>query len=142
MSKRVSLKTLDVAEYFLYKAKLEGLEINYLKLQSLTYFAKVWFTNSVKNEFSLEKEYIDGLFSEKIIMRTDNIKIESIYNQYKKYGYNSIKNNIKDIPENIKENNEIIPYLNTIWSAYKNYSPKSLEKLITNDKNWKKTIRP
>lgn len=84
-----TLKGIDIAKYILSKVKCTQ-----LKLQKLVYFCFADYLCSTDKE----------LFTDKIYAFQFGPVIESVYEKYKKYGYNDIKEETGDInSDNISE---------------------------------------
>jgi len=114
---------LDIAKYFIWKAKSEGKAISNKKLQKLLYYSQAW------------SMVFDGkpLFKEDIEAWIHGPAIKPVYDKYKKFGFNSIDEKISDaeikgIPS--------LELLDSIWTTYGNYDAGYLEQLSHSEEPW------
>jgi len=120
-------KTLQVANYFIYKNKIDPKQLTNKKLQKLLYYSQAW--NLVINN--------EKLFDDKIEAWIHGPSIPSIYLEFKKFGYNEIKLDIEksdfsDITEQEKN------VLDSVWNVYGKYDANYLEFLTHNEAPWQK----
>lgn len=123
-------RAIDVARYFINKSnntvnedKVES--ITNLKLQKLLYYAQ---------GFHLALNNGASLFPEEIQAWVHGPVVPIIYHNYKSYSYNNID---ETYPSNdIDLTNEEILLLEDIWSIFKEFSGKELERLTHNETPW------
>ena len=117
--------TLQVAKYFIDKANKEKKPITNKKLQKLVYYAQAW--SLVLNN--------KKLFNEPIEAWVHGPAVRSLYVQYKKFGFEPIREAIKadtlNIPGKTKE------LLDTVWNAYGKLDAGYLEMLTHSEEPWR-----
>lgn len=123
MSKQYS--ALCIAKYFLYKSNGSRYSISNKKLQKLLYYAQAWHT--VFKDKPLFKDTIEAWIH--------GPAIRSVYNEYKKFGFFNINNdiNLSDI-ECIKEDTKTL--LDDVWKIYGKYDANYLEQLTHSETPW------
>lgn len=132
MSNKDYIDVLDVAKYFLYKSKFDEnhyVTITPLKLQKLVYYAQAWYVTLNDGE---------KIFQDKIEAWVHGPVVRKLYDEYKKYGYNFINENVKHIPNSIKNNEKVKQILDLVWEIYHEYDAKTLEKLTHSEEPWRK----
>ena len=116
---------LMIAKYFIWKANKEGVKLTNKKLQKLIYYAQAW--NMVfKNK---------PLFDDKIEAWIHGPAVFSIYQEYKKYGFSTINEKVKDIEVVDIPSKDV---LDKVWNTYKGYDAKYLEILTHSETPWQK----
>lgn len=122
----MTLKVSDVAKYFLAKSDEEaGDAITNLKLQKLVYYAQ-GFSLVLLNR---------PLFNEPIEAWTHGPVVSSLYDEYKKYGSNTIP-----IPTDVdfstysKEEKEL---MDEVYDVYGQYSAWRLREMTHEEPPWK-----
>ena len=120
-----TLKAQDVGRYFLYLAKQKGKPITNKKLQKLVYYAQAW--SLVLNN--------KKLFSEPIEAWVHWPAVRSLYLQYKKFGFEPIKEEIKADTLNISGKTKEL--LDTVWNAYGKLDAGYLEMLTHSEEPWR-----
>jgi len=115
-----------VADYFIYKSQYDS-NINFtitpLKLQKLLYYSQAW-TLALTGE---------SLFEDDIQAWVHGPVIRSIYDKYKKYGYNQIRKEIKSESNFDSRINAILEF---VWSSYGHMDAKELEKQTHSEEPW------
>lgn len=116
----------NIADYFIWKSAQEGKPITNKKLQKLIYYAQAW--HLVFNEGK-------PLFNEDIEAWVHGPVVRSVYQLFKKFGFNPIiskvdKNPIEDIQE--KE------LLDQVWKIYGTMDAEYLEMLTHREDPWQK----
>lgn len=115
---------LKVAKYFIWKSQQEGKAITNKKLQKLLYYAQAW-NLVIKGQ---------PLFNDKIEAWIHGPAIWNVYQEYKKYGFSPIteeikKTDIKKVPSQ--------DVLEDVWMIYgQKYDADFLEQLTHNEKPW------
>jgi len=121
----------DVADYFIYKSQFDARRrssISPLKLQKLLYYSQAWFYTLMERK----------LFSDKIEAWVHGPVVPSIYDKYKRYGYNDISKNVDNIPQSIKRNEDVKDILDAVWYTYNQFDAKTLEKISHMESPWRK----
>lgn len=118
-------KTLAVAKYFIHKNNKDGLGLTNKKLQKLLYYSQAW--SLVLNNKELFKDEIEAWVHGPAIPR--------IYQHYKSFSYNDIKEdvNIKDLDVLSEEEKTL---LDSIWKIYGKYDGNYLELLSHSEEPW------
>ena len=115
-----------VAEYFLSKSELSP-----KKIQKLVYYAYAWFI-TLNNQ---DPGHIQNvLFSESPEAWLHGPVFPSLYNEYKKYGWNEVpkhKGNVKFGDSNITA------FLDKIWEVFGGYSADDLEYMTHQEDPWR-----
>jgi uncharacterized phage-associated protein len=123
-NKKKKLNALLVALYFLKLAKQKKEPITNKKLQKLVYYAQAW--SLVLNN--------EKLFSDPIEAWVHGPAIRSLYDRYKKFGFNPIKEdsevNETDIPKDVKK------VLDSVWGVYGKMDADYLELLTHSEDPW------
>ncbi len=114
-----------VAKYFIWKASKDKKIITNKKLQKLLYYAQGWHL-ALKNK---------PLFEEDIQAWVHGPAIPSIYEQYKRFGFENI-----NIPIDMSEISSLKDddLLNEVWKVYGKYDAEYLETLTHNEEPWQK----
>lgn len=116
----------DVIDWFLARDYMSP-----KKLQKLLYYAYAW-TITLQNEDTENLE--NKLFDEKFEAWVHGPVIPSVYQEYRKYGYN----NITERPEeNVVFDEEIEDILNQVWTEYGHYTGNQLESITHQEDPWK-----
>jgi len=120
-----NLKALDIGRYFIYLSNKEKRPITNKKLQKLVYYAQAWSL-----VFNNKK-----LFSEPIEAWVHGPAVESLYIQYKDFGYSPIQEkigeaSIRNISGRTKE------LLDEVWRVYGKLDAGYLEMLTHSEKPW------
>ena len=112
-----------IAKYFIWKASKEGKKISNKKLQKLLYYAQAW---------NLVFHYTP-LFNDDIVAWILGPTVRSVYNQFKKLGFNPISITVdkKEI-EALKDDK----VLNDVWEVYGKYDADYLETLTHSEEPW------
>lgn len=115
----------QIAQYFIWKANQEGRPITNKKLQKILYYAQAWSLVIRDNP----------LFKEKIEAWVHGPAVREIYSQYKKFGFNPIK---EDISKNKLTfvSPEVGKFLNEVWKVYGSKDAGYLEYLSHSEKPW------
>ena len=125
MSRKKVFTAQQIAQYFIWKSSQESKPITNKKLQKILYYAQAW--SLVIRE--------TPLFKEKIEAWIHGPAIREIYSQYKKFGFEPIKENItKTKIEAIKS--ETRSFLNEVWRVYGNRDAGYLEYLSHSETPW------
>jgi len=124
-----------IANYILWKAWKENIEITHMKLIKLVYIAYGW--NLVINDDQT-------LFEEDILAWEHGPVITSIYNEFKKFGnrpitkgnyaadFNIETGELSSVPIVSEDDSDILKVLNATWDNYKHKNVIQLSK-ITNE---------
>ncbi len=117
MTIREKYTAFHIANYFLWRAWKEGIEITPLKLVKLVYIAYGW--NLVLNDKRPK------LFEEKIQAWKYGPVVPSIYHEFKEFGNSPIKKgnyatNFNSAPIVQSEDSDVLKILDAEWSHYKN----------------------
>ncbi|MFH1745022.1 MAG: type II toxin-antitoxin system antitoxin SocA domain-containing protein [bacterium] len=122
-------KVLQVADYFILKNnKNPKPDFTNKKLQKLLYYSQAW--NLVINN--------KKLFDDKIEAWIHGPSVPIVYLEFKKFGYNEIKQDVKesDFPDISTEEKNV---LDSIWNVYGKYDANYLEALSHSEEPWQKT---
>jgi uncharacterized phage-associated protein len=124
-----------IANYFLWKAWKEGVEITPLKLIKLVYIAYGW--NLVLNKDEKRKR----LFEERIEAWKYGPVIPSLYHEFKRFGNNPIKEGyyataMNETPMVRSDDSGILKILNSEWRHYKDKSGVELSAITHEGKAW------
>lgn len=119
-----TLKAQDIGRYFIYLANQERQPITNKKLQKLVYYAQAW--SLVLNN--------KRLFNEPIEAWVHGPAVRSLYIQYKRFGFEPIREEI--IPETLNIAGKTKKLLNTVWKAYGRLDAGYLEMLAHSEKPW------
>ncbi|NUQ82954.1 MAG: SocA family protein [Bacteroidetes bacterium] len=116
---------IQIANFFILKAKEENIKVGHLKLQKLLYYAYGWYL-AVKGSAQSQ------LFSEPIQAWKYGPVVPSIYHECKSYGDEIITEPLKKKPHfaNIYGYTEVDPptdaedveFLEKVWRTYKNFT--------------------
>lgn len=133
------IRALDIAINILKKAFNENISITPMKLQKLIYI--------------LQKDYLKktgkSLFNEDFQAWKYGPVLISVYDQFKKYKGNSIREHYCTFEDgekvytliDEKNSEEFSNSLDTIWNKYKNYSAAYLLELThSNEGAWRKSV--
>ncbi|OHA90163.1 MAG: hypothetical protein A3A31_02945 [Candidatus Zambryskibacteria bacterium RIFCSPLOWO2_01_FULL_48_25] len=121
------LSAQQVAEYFIWKAQVDGKPITNKKLQKLIYYAQAWFV-------ALKKE---KLFDEKIEAWIHGPAVREIYLEYKRFGFEPITKKIDGGTFNSISSDKI-EHMENVWNVYGAYDGQYLEYLTHSEDPWKK----
>lgn len=124
-TKKDLLSALEVAQYFIYLANKAGKPITNKKLQKLVYYAQAWAL------------VFDGkkLFNDSIEAWVHGPAVRSLYIQYKKFGFDPIKETISFENLKISEHNKKL--LGIVWKAYGQLDAGYLEMLTHSEEPWR-----
>lgn len=126
-----------IANYFLYVARKENIDMSPLKLMKLVYFAYAWYLHLTEGE---------ELFSEEIQAWKHGPVMPSLYHEFKHFGlHGKIDTFSSDIDESDgkatcpvirpnETNEKAMEAVAGVWFLYKKESDKKLEK-ITHEKD-------
>jgi uncharacterized phage-associated protein len=133
---------LQVANYFIKKAKEENIPLDPMKLQKLLYFAYGWHYAN----------YDKPLFSDQINAWQWGPVVEDIYHAFKKYGKRNITELKSDLDiKTLQTTIPIVPesdtatdqFLRNFWDTYKNYTGPQLSGAShANGSPWKAAYDP
>lgn len=112
-----------IAKYFIWKASKEGKKISNKKLQKLLYYAQAW--NLVFHNKPLFKEDIEAWIH--------GPTVRSVYNQFKKFGFNPISITIDEKEIEALKDDKV---LNDVWEVYGKYDADYLETLTHSEEPW------
>lgn len=124
MSLSKTLKAQDVGRYFLYLANQEKKPITNKKLQKLVYYAQAW--SLVLND--------KKLFNEPIEAWVHGPAIRSLYVQYKQFGFEPIREEVK--PDTVNFSIKTKELLNSVWKIYGKMDARYLEALTHSERPW------
>ena len=113
------INVLEIADWFLAKAKSEHKPLKHMKLQKLVYFAYGWYY----------AYYDQPLFGEEIYAWRHGPVVAELYHKYKCYKDNPIAENIE--PQTFAEN--VASILDGTWQAYEQYSDIQLSAITHRD---------
>ena len=122
-AKPLQYKATDIANYFIWKARKEGKPISNKKLQKLLYYSQAWH---------LVLDDGKPLFDEDFEAWVHGPVIPSIYQKYKKYGFNPIDKKIDHNPID----DEKTSFLDQIWDIYGKLDAEYLELLTHREEPW------
>jgi uncharacterized phage-associated protein len=129
------LSTEVVANWFINKAKEEGISITAMKLQKLIYYAHGWCLGLYKT----------ALVEDQAEAWTFGPVFPHVYHLAKSYGsrpISSLLSNIFDEPSLIAEGDPRIPLLEKIWKIYSKYTALELSDMTHEPGGpWHKTIQ-
>ena len=125
MNPKKSVSALLVADYLLYKAKKEGVEVSNKKLQKLLYYTQAWSV-AIRDK---------AIFEDKIEAWVHGPAIKEVYLAYQQFGAKPIEKEVTDevlgqIPK------ETINLIDQVWDVYSKYDPGYLEFLTHSEKPW------
>lgn len=121
----------NVANWFIKKSYDNSMKITPKKLQKLLYYSYAWglvFLNETAEDIS--NKPFDGHFEAWVHGPVDS----SIYQQYKKYGYQPIREPITDKVNIDDENVEDV--LSQVWNIYGKFEADELEALTHHEEPW------
>ncbi len=121
----IPLHASTVAKYFIWKAAREGKPITNKKLQKLLYYAQAWYL-AIKNK---------PLFREDIEAWVHGPAIRSIYDHYKEFGFEPIKEKVTRNDIRALANDQL---LDEVWKVYGKFDAEYLELLTHNELPWQK----
>lgn len=128
MTKFKNIKKISsdlVSDYFIWKANKENKPITNKKLQKLVYYSQAWSL-----VFSDKP-----LFNDKIEAWVHGPAVRSLYNKYKKFGFEPIKKEVGD--GDIKKiDGTTREFLDEVWKVYGKHDALYLEFLTHNEKPW------
>ncbi len=122
MTTETKYTSAHIANFFLWRAKKEGINITVMKLLKLVYIAYGWYL-ALKN---------DKLFDEEIRAWRYGPVVPSLYHEFKITGSDPIKgyavgrffnyeeDTLSKIPMIEREDKDTISILNIVWREYKN----------------------
>lgn len=115
----------EIARWFVNRVDREsGDIISHLKLQKLVYYAQAWYLANFEKP----------LFDEEIEAWTHGPVVQSVWNEYKQYGWDAI-------PAGEEPNLElrIKAILELIFERYGDMGAKALENMTHREEPWRKT---
>ncbi|UDF17622.1 DUF4065 domain-containing protein [Bacillus pumilus] len=121
----MSYSVESVAYWYLSKE-----EMSPKKLQKILYYAYSWFL-TLQNESSDELE--NKLFEENFEAWVHGPVINSVYDQYRHYGYKEIDKFEGDLP---KFDSEALDVMEQVWEVYGGYSGNELENITHQESPW------
>ena len=132
--RRISLEGDDimydvkqVVQFFLARSSMTP-----KKLQKLLYYAYAW-TLALLNES--DKEINFRLFSEPIQAWVHGPVVPSVYNEYKRFGWNEIPR-VESFNDDIFSE-DVLDILNQVWEVYGSLSGNELEEISHKERPWK-----
>ncbi len=129
---------MQIANFFIRKAKEENIKLDPMKLQKLLYYAYGWHYVNFNRP----------LFTDTIQAWKFGPVIEDIYHVYKKYGNENIPGflsnaAIKKLDSVNEKDAETVNFLNEFWDKYKNYSGIYLSRTShMSGSPWEQTYNP
>lgn len=120
-----------VADWFIQQSHQTDITITPKKLQKLLYYAYAWglvFLNETSDD--LRNKLFDGSFEAWVHGPVD----ADVYQEYKKYGYQPIKEPIKNKINIDDENAEDV--ISQVWSVYGRFEADELEALTHHEEPW------
>lgn len=117
------IDALEIAKYFIDRARKEKLPIVNKKLQKLLYYAQAW-------SLVLNKE---RLFGEHIEAWIHGPAIPSVYRRFKKYGFAAITEELKPSSDFSKKQLDV---LDSVWKIYGHRPADYLEALTHSELPW------
>ena len=120
------MNAIDVAQYLLYRANLDGEVITNLKMQKLLYYAHAWYMVN----------FDKPLFDDTIGAWDYGPAIYDIYRRYKKFGYSPIKYKHTGKEVEIFDKRQL-EYLDQFYGKFIKYSAHTLARATHNDDPWK-----
>jgi uncharacterized phage-associated protein len=132
LMKKNKYNPYHIANYILWRAWKENIEITPMKLIKLIYIAYGW--NLVINNDS-------PLFDEKILAWKYGPVIPSIYHEFKRFGnlpipkghyatdFDIERGEIESVPIVPEDDQDVLRVLNALWGSYKNKSGIELSKI-------------
>jgi uncharacterized phage-associated protein len=125
MTPKKPVDALMVADYLLYKAKKEGVEVSNKKLQKLLYYTQAWSV-AIRNK---------TVFEDKIEAWVHGPAIKQVYLAYQQFGAKPIE---KEVSEEVMKQipDEAARLIDQVWNVYSKYDPEYLEFLTHSEKPW------
>ena len=125
MIKDKEINSLTIANFFLTKSELTP-----KKIQKLVYYAYSWFI-AINNE---DENHLDNILFDEIPEAWIHGPVfPSLYAQFKSYNWNEVPKMEKPIEF---ENDDIMSFLNDIWSKFGSYSADELEYMTHQESPW------
>lgn len=125
MIKDYEINSSIIADYFLTKSELTP-----KKIQKLVYYAYSWFI-ALNNQN--ENQIDNVLFDEIPEAWIHGPVFPTLYTRFKKYNWNEVPKNEQNI---VFENDDIMSFLNDIWSKFGIYSADELEYMTHQETPW------
>lgn len=113
----------NISNFFLAKAKKEGVVLTNKKLQKLLYYAQAW---TLAN-------FSKALFDDEIQAWIYGPVVPTIYHKYKSFGWSNIT---KSEEFDCKEINEVSSLLEEVWGFYGSKDSDYLVSLSHSEKPW------
>src|SRR6267142_7242145 len=125
MSHPTRLSALQVADYLIFKAQVEGTQITNKRLQKLLYYVQAW-SAALKNQKA---------FKDRIEAWIHGPAIKKVYLEYKAFGAEPITKTVTS--EMIKDiNAETRALIDDVWKVYSKYDTSYLEYLTHSEAPW------
>ena len=125
MSSQTPQGALLIAEYLLWKAQQEGVQITNKKMQKLLYYVQAW-SAAINNK---------PMFNDKIEAWIHGPAIKSVYLAFQEFGANPIVKEINSARiESISAESRLL--IDKVWNVYKKYDGDYLEMLTHNEDPW------
>lgn len=116
---------IEIARWFVNRVDREsGDIISHLKLQKLVYYAQAWYLAN----------FGEPLFDEEIEAWTHGPVVQSVWNEYKQYGWDAIPSGEEPILDS-----KIKDILELIFRKYGDMGAKALENMTHREDPWRKT---
>lgn len=125
MIKDYEINSSIIADYFLTKSELTP-----KKIQKLVYYAYSWFI-ALNNQN--ENQIDNVLFNEVPEAWIHGPVFPTLYTRFKQYNWNEVPKNEQNI---VFENDDIMSFLNDIWSKFGIYSADELEYMTHQETPW------
>lgn len=125
MIKDYEINSSIIADYFLTKSELTP-----KKIQKLVYYAYSWFI-ALNNQN--ENQIDNVLFNEVPEAWIHGPVFPTLYTRFKHYNWNEVPKNEQNI---VFENDDIMSFLNDIWSKFGIYSADELEYMTHQETPW------
>lgn len=118
MSNRTNTTAFDVANYIVNLSRETGEPVTNMKLQKLIYYSYAWFL--------VEKEGADRLFGENIEAWKYGPVVNDVYETYKDFGADNIKEARGGDPSNLSSDEKEL-----IYEVFTTYGAKSALELVS-----------
>ena len=125
MIKDYEINSSIIADYFLTKSELTP-----KKIQKLVYYAYSWFI-ALNNQN--ENQIDNVLFNEVPVAWIHGPVFPTLYTRFKQHNWNEVPKNEQNI---VFENDDIMSFLNDIWSKFGIYSADELEYMTHQETPW------
>ncbi len=125
---KIMTKAIDVANHIVFLAEKFGETVTNMKLQKLTYYAYAWFL--------VEKSNREALFNEDIEAWQYGPVIPCVYDQFKSYGADAIKNPSSD---EIQLNDIEKQIIEDVFKIYGQKNAIELMEMTHNEAPWRES---